>query len=189
MNFSNHLCYLSFIILENSFKKKYNENFLNNKYNLNTSLFITWKKKNKLRGCIGTFLILPLIEGIKKFSLLSAFNDSRFYPIKKSEINKLTCEISILYNFEKINNPFDWIIGENGLKFNLEGYKSTFLPEIPKEQNWDKNQTLFQLALKAGYPYPLNKINFSKIILEKYLSKKIISNYNEFEFFLLNSNL
>jgi AMMECR1 domain-containing protein len=58
-------------------------------------LFVTWEKLNggewRLRGCIGNFEPMPIHEGIAEYALVSAFRDSRFRKIDKSELEDLRC--------------------------------------------------------------------------------------------------
>ena len=72
-------------------------------------LFVTWMKDGDLRGCIGTFAEDgKLGETLAQYSLIAAVRDTRFDPISESEVPSLSCEISILSNFEEIQDPLDW---------------------------------------------------------------------------------
>lgn len=118
-------------------------------------LFITWNKDDNLRGCIGTFLSSPTESGVANYALISAFEDLRFSPIRASELPLLSVSVTLLDNFEPIEDPEDWEIGLHGLKvkFNAGGrhYLGTFLPVVAEEQEWDKKDTLWNLLRKAGY--------------------------------------
>jgi uncharacterized protein (TIGR00296 family) len=102
-------------------------------------LFVTWHTRSsrpghtsRLRGCIGSFEALPLQEGLAEYSLISAFRDSRFKKIDKSELQSLECgyvgvsfaqdlthrshtRISLLTDFEDANSYLDWTIGVHGI--------------------------------------------------------------------------
>jgi uncharacterized protein (TIGR00296 family) len=71
-------------------------------------VFVTWKKDKKLRGCMGTFSPRRLHRGLSEYSLTSALKDSRFTPIAMDELPKLECGVSLLTNFEKAKDCFDW---------------------------------------------------------------------------------
>ncbi|PVU95775.1 hypothetical protein BB561_001619 [Smittium simulii] len=75
-------------------------------------LFVTWKLPDEhdqvLRGCIGTFQNVNLATHLKEYSILSAFEDSRFDPIEKHELPHLINCVSLLTNFEKADNYLDW---------------------------------------------------------------------------------
>ena len=54
------------------------------------------------------------------YSIIAALKDSRFEPITVEELPALTCEISILTNFEVITaNPFDWFIDTHGIEISF----------------------------------------------------------------------
>lgn len=158
------------------------------------SLFITWKKKDlsgiyQLRGCIGTFSKLPLLEGIKKYSLISAFQDSRFNPIDKIEIPLLSCTCSILLNFKTIfyehkGNIFEWEIGVNGIELTFREprtgtiHNSTFLPDVMVEYDMTKEETFRSLIQKAGCHDSINEI---MKYYDKYFVQVVIYECNKSE--------
>ena len=118
-------------------------------------LFVTWNKNGDLRGCIGTFLDMHIEQGVSQYALISAFEDTRFSPIKSSELSQLSVSITLLDEFVEINDPQDWQIGLHGLKvlFSSNGrrYLGTFLPLVAEEQEWTKIETLWNLLRKAGF--------------------------------------
>jgi uncharacterized protein (TIGR00296 family) len=67
--------------------------------NAKLPIFVTWKKSDELRGCIGTFQPDDLNRLLSKYALIAAVNDSRFPPINKSELDKLSVGVSLLVNF------------------------------------------------------------------------------------------
>jgi len=92
--------------------------FTNEKY----PLFVTWNTRSsrpgrppRLRGCIGTFEPVPLIEGLAEYALISAFQDSRFRKIEEGELESLECGISLLTDFEDASSYLDWTIGVHGI--------------------------------------------------------------------------
>lgn len=115
------------------------------------ALFVTWTKHGHLRGCIGTFSALQLAEGIRQYALIAAFQDSRFRPITAKELPSLEVAITLLGPLEAIADPFNWTLGEHGVKAIFPGNRtSTFLPDVAAEQGWSKEKTLEELAHKAG---------------------------------------
>ncbi|EMR11810.1 hypothetical protein PNEG_00236 [Pneumocystis murina B123] len=132
-----------------------NRSFLNN--DILFPLFVTWNiisssGHKSLRGCIGTFKPQPLKHGLRYYALTSALNDTRFPPISEQEF--ILFGVTLLTNFEIIEDPLDWIIGIHGLQisfFYKNKYMSaTYLPCVAKEQNWSKEETLNNLFVKAG---------------------------------------
>ncbi|CAI2380517.1 unnamed protein product [Moneuplotes crassus] len=118
-------------------------------------LFITWQLDKILRGCIGTFKAELLSKLVPLYCYIAAFKDDRFPPISEKEIPLLTCSVSLLSNFENIEDPLDFEIGKHGMEVEFEvdekKYRSTYLPHVPFEQNWTQEHTLDKLISKAGY--------------------------------------
>ncbi|CUS20322.1 LAQU0S01e04038g1_1 [Lachancea quebecensis] len=168
-----------------------------------TSLFITWKKKSAsrgeylLRGCIGTFAKLPLLEGIEKYSIIAALQDPRFSPITRSELPSLKCSCNILHSFSTIyeadastGDIFDWEVGVHGIELRLQEnsrkrvLSATFLPEVIREQGWDKHETFRNLIRKAGFLGDIDAAldNWQECFVEviRYEGDKTELNYDEF---------
>lgn len=128
---------------------------------------MTWTKKNKLRGCIGTFEAEDLKLNLPKYTIISALKDYRFSPITSEEISLLNCAVSLLIKFEKVNDPLNWEIGIHGIiiEFSFKGknYKGTYLPEVAKDQNWNQKESLTNLIRKAGNIKLMNQV--IKIVL------------------------
>eukprot|EP01132_Coremiostelium_polycephalum_P004758 gene4758-5937_t len=154
-------------------------------------LFVTWKidkhgtGEPDLRGCIGTFAPKPLIEGLNKFSLNSAFQDSRFHPIQSKEIPKLHCSVSILVEFEDARDVWDWEVGVHGIWIHFEhggvNRNATYLPEVAADQEWDKEETLVSLIKKAGHHGKIDQSFYNKIKLTRYQSSKLSLSYDEYK--------
>ncbi|KAI9772768.1 MAG: hypothetical protein M1839_002313 [Geoglossum umbratile] len=123
-------------------------------------LFVTWNTVSRsgsktLRGCIGTFEAQELEHGLKNYALTSAFDDSRFLPITKRELPTLECGVTLLTDFEPAPTPMSWDIGTHGLRisftYHSKRYGATYLPDVPVEQGWTKEETLISLMRKAGW--------------------------------------
>lgn len=141
-------------------------------------LFVTWNKESsshKLRGCIGTFEPQHLESGLQQYALTAyvhlapcvvvniceliaacrALEDTRFNPIRARDLPELTCAVSILTDFEAVEDPMDWELGVHGLRvsFIYHGRRlgATYLPDVPTEQGWTKEETLISLMRKAGW--------------------------------------
>ena len=110
--------------------------------------FVTLHKNNQLRGCIGKMTSdLPLYVTIEAMAKEAAFHDPRFSPVREDELPEIEIEISVLSPFEKIS--YDAIeIGKHGLMLK-HGYKSgVFLPRVPLEQKWNKEEYIINLFQK-----------------------------------------
>ncbi len=103
--------------------------FPNTLQNSKLPLFVTWKKDDDLRGCIGTFSPDDLNKNLGKYALIAAMNDSRFSPIKKNELTELAVAVSLLVNFQKGKKCYDWEVGKHGIIIEIgDDYEATFLP-------------------------------------------------------------
>lgn len=155
-------------------------------------MFVTWKTKadNELRGCIGTTSPINLIEGLRKYSIISALQDGRFDPIRAAELESLICSISLLTDFEKCKRFDDWIIGVHGvsIKFKVDEklFHALFLPEVMIEHSTIKKyskhfltsldfnhlQTLENLIRKSGCKAEITKELIDKIEVTRFQSRK-----------------
>lgn len=77
-------------------------------------LFVTWNivrpgppRTTRLRGCIGNFAPMRLATGLKEYALISALKDTRFSPITLAELPRLECGVSLLTDFEDVDDPYD----------------------------------------------------------------------------------
>ncbi len=120
--------------------------------------FVTLTKKSgELRGCIGKITSKsPLFLTIENMTRAAAFQDTRFNPVTKDELNSLEIDITILSQPIKINNYQEIILGKHGIVLNKHDTQgniiasSVFLPQVPPTQRWNLITTLEQLSLKAG---------------------------------------
>jgi len=62
-------------------------------------IFVTWKIKDELRGCIGTFAPAQLSTILSKYALISALEDDRFDPVSLDEVKTLNVGVSFLVKF------------------------------------------------------------------------------------------
>eukprot|EP01006_Ploeotia_vitrea_P008501 TRINITY_DN20339_c0_g1_i1.p1 TRINITY_DN20339_c0_g1~~TRINITY_DN20339_c0_g1_i1.p1 ORF type:complete len:260 (-),score=36.50 TRINITY_DN20339_c0_g1_i1:664-1443(-) len=157
------------------------------------ALFVTWKKYAKtkhedLRGCKGTHGLQPLHEGLKRFALCSAFEDTRFDPIVKKEIPDLECSVSLLGCFERADNCYDWELGVHGMKIEFSvpnkrssgQYCATFLPSVAVTQGWTKEKTIERLVQKSGYEGPITRELLAAIQLTRFQASVSEALYNDF---------
>lgn len=118
-------------------------------------VFVTLLTKGgELRGCIGHHEgDIPLYELVPQMAIASAFQDYRFPPVSSNELDNIKIKISVyLTNVYEIKDTSEYQLGVHGIIMEKSGRASTFLPEVPIEQNWTKEVTLNYLAQKAGLP-------------------------------------
>lgn len=113
--------------------------------------FVTLTIDGNLRGCIGYIkAVKPLYKTVAEMAVQAAFYDPRFPPLTKSELKLIDIEISVLTPMTLVNNPQDIVVGRDGL-YIIRGYNSgLLLPQVPVENDWDRETFLDQVCLKAG---------------------------------------
>jgi AmmeMemoRadiSam system protein A len=117
-------------------------------------VFVSLKKDNKLRGCIGNLEgVCSLEEDIVRNAVYAAFYDPRFLPLEKDEVDRIKIEISILEKPVEIKyNDVDELIKKikgYGVLIEFKGKSATFLPQVWDEIK-DGREFLSYLCLKGG---------------------------------------
>ena len=145
--------------------------------------FVTLKKDEALRGCIGS-LSPKCLALLADFALSSAFKDRRFRPLAEAELPQLDLSVSLLVNYERGLRYDDWIVGTHGIiiEFTIGGtsYAATYLPEVAPEQNWDQHAAVLSLIQKAGFNGKVDNAVLESISLTRYQSSKIALSYVEY---------
>ena len=115
-------------------------------------VFVTLKKDDELRGCIGfPFPNYSIAEAIYQAAKSAAFQDPRFPPLKEAELDETKIEISILTVPEEAEIK-NIKMGEDGLICNYHGYSGLLLPQVATENNFSKVKFLECLCNKASLP-------------------------------------
>ena len=121
-----------------------------------SGIFVTLQTKSgKLRGCVGRISSRdPLYKTVSKMALAAAFQDSRFSPLQKKELNDIVLSITVLTPPRLIESYNDIILGKHGIILEkvVGGRKKSavYLPQVAHEQGWNLSQTLNNLSQKAG---------------------------------------
>lgn len=172
-------------------------------------LFVTWNKLSRsgnknLRGCIGTFEAQPLDYGLRSYALTAfvfpillhaveartdvihtrALDDTRFNPISLKELPSLECGVTLLTDFEPATSSMDWTLGTHGLRINFvyHGRRmgATYLPDVPVEQGWTKEETVVSLMRKAGWTGRKEEWRKVDLNVVRYKGTKATVSYNEY---------
>ena len=113
--------------------------------------FVTLHKHGRLRGCIGEiFPRRALVEAVAEQAVNAAFHDPRFPRLRAEELDGIDIEISALTPPRTVGSYEDIVIGRHGVVLSKKGRSAVFLPQVAPEQGWGIEETLTQLALKAG---------------------------------------
>jgi len=121
--------------------------------------FVTLKKNGVLRGCILDSFAPhePLYENVLRNVVLAATRDPRFPPVRPSEVDEITIEISVLDSPRPLafSGPDDLISklvpGQDGVTLTTRYGKSTYLPQVWEDLP-DPVQFMSSLCQKQGAP-------------------------------------
>ncbi|SPO01382.1 related to ammecr1 protein [Cephalotrichum gorgonifer] len=152
-------------------------------------LFITWNvisdEGHSLRGCIGTFEDQELEDGISSYAITAALHDTRFPPVRLSELPTLGVSVTLLTDFEDCDDSMDWTLGVHGLRISFvyhgRRYGATYLPDVATEQGWTKEETLVSLMRKAGWVGRKDKWREVELDCVRYQGKKASLEFGEYK--------
>ncbi len=114
-------------------------------------VFVTLNKNNQLRGCIGYVEgIKPLQTAVEEMAIAAAFNDPRFPPLEKEEMEDLAIEISVLSPLKIIDDINKIDVGKHGLIVENGLHRGLLLPQVAVEYNWNNISFLEYTCQKAG---------------------------------------
>jgi AmmeMemoRadiSam system protein A len=116
-------------------------------------VFVTLRISGELRGCIGYVEPrVPLVKAVREIAIRSAFDDPRFPPLTRNELEQIDIEISILSPLKRIQSIEEIEAGKHGLVVELLNHRGLLLPQVAVEYQWDRKQFLRYTCLKAGLP-------------------------------------
>jgi hypothetical protein len=120
--------------------------------------FVTLRRKEALRGCIGSAVATrPLIVDVVQHAFNAAFRDWRFPRLDVLELAGLSLSVSVLtppvpMTFDGEPDLLHQLRpGTDGLIIEDAGHRSLFLPSVWEEIR-DRRHFLMSLKLKAGLP-------------------------------------
>ena len=120
--------------------------------NVKCGAFVSLHKHGRLRGCIGHFgEDYPLYEIVAEMARAAAFEDPRFTPVRREELDDIDIEISVLTPMRRIRSLDEFVLHRHGI-YIRKGYRSgTFLPQVADEVNWTKEEFVAHCSQdKAG---------------------------------------
>ena len=117
------------------------------------ALFVTLKKNDRLRGCIGHIQPMgSLASEVRKVACLAAFEDPRFPNVELDEVKDLHFEITSMSPMRQVKK-FNLIEpGTHGLMIRKGYYQGLLLPQVATEYGWNREEFLSHTCVKAGLP-------------------------------------
>ncbi len=103
--------------------------------------FVSLHKHNRLRGCIGHFgEDSPLYETVAEMARAAAFQDPRFMPVRREELDDIDIEISVLTPMRRIQSLDEFELHRHGIYIRKGHRSGTFLPQVADEVDWTKEE-------------------------------------------------
>ena len=103
--------------------------------------FVSLHKHGRLRGCIGHFgEDYPLHEIVAEMARAAAFEDPRFMPVTRDELDDIDIEISVLTPMRRIQSLDEFQLPRHGIYIKKGRRSGTFLPQVAEEVNWTKEE-------------------------------------------------
>ncbi len=113
-------------------------------------VFVTLHVRGRLQGCIGvTEPSESLGEAVVRCAVSAALEDPRFSPMKESQLEEMSIEVSLLSPLEPIL-PEAVEIGRHGLLIVNHAQRGLLLPKVAIEHRLAREQFLEETCRKAG---------------------------------------
>lgn len=144
---------------------------LPSEYKAKAGVFVSLKKSESLRGCIGT--VYPtrenMAEEIASNAISAARNDPRFPPVKKEELPDLSISVDILSEMERIGKTSELDPKKFGVLIRSGSRSGLLLPDLEGVSTVDD-----QLAIvrqKAGIA-PGEPVELYRFTVTRYAEKQ-----------------
>ena len=103
--------------------------------------FVTLHEHGRLRGCIGHFgEDVPLHETVALMARAAAFEDPRFTPVRRDELDDISLSLSVLTPMRRIQSLDEFELHRHGIYIKKGRRSGTFLPQVADEVNWTKEE-------------------------------------------------
>ncbi|MFH0795541.1 MAG: AmmeMemoRadiSam system protein B [Candidatus Omnitrophota bacterium] len=116
-------------------------------------VFVTLKKKDSLRGCIGYIRpVEPLYQAVTEMAVSASTKDYRFPRVSAKELKEIKIEITVLSPLKLIDQVEEIEVGRHGLYISKGGLSGLLLPQVATEYGWNRQEFLEHTCQKAGLP-------------------------------------
>lgn len=115
-----------------------------------SGVFVSLHHGGQLRGCIGTLARnRPLLHVVRDMAQAAAFDDPRFPTLTPVEFAALEIQISVL-SPPQTTPAMEVVPGLHGVSVSRGGRKAVYLPQVAREEGWNREMLLQQTCVKAG---------------------------------------
>jgi AmmeMemoRadiSam system protein A len=113
--------------------------------------FVTLHERGELRGCIGLMRFeVPLWLNVRDAARAAAFEDPRFMPVSRPEVQALDIEVSVLEPPVELGDAAGFEAGRHGIVVERGMRRALLLPQVASEMDWGAEQMLDAVCRKAG---------------------------------------
>lgn len=114
-------------------------------------VFVTVTIDGLLRGCIGYVSPgLDVDSAVARAAVGAATGDSRFEPVRRDELPRLSLHVSLLGPAEPVSSPDAIEVGRDGVVVELGGRRGLLLPRVAEERGWSSERLVAEACRKAG---------------------------------------
>jgi AmmeMemoRadiSam system protein A len=120
----------------------------------NHGAFVTLRKSNRLRGCMGSLdTDQTLGQAVRTAALSAAMHDPRFGSVTNAELPDIVIEVSILTPPTPMKTLDELELGKHGILIHRGPQRGLFLPQVATDHHLDKEAFLSRCCSeKAGLP-------------------------------------
>lgn len=116
-------------------------------------VFVSLHSNTVLRGCVGRVKAdIPLYTAVPELTLAAAFEDSRFPPLRRDELEEVAIEVSVLSDILPVGSLQEIVPGRHGLIVTQGEHRGLLLPQVAAEWGWDGVRLFEETCRKAGLP-------------------------------------
>jgi AmmeMemoRadiSam system protein A len=131
-------------------------------------VFVSLKKKGKLRGCIGTFSpsTRNVAEEIIQNAISSSTRDPRFPSVGKEELNEIDYSVDVLSEPERVKGPAELDPKRYGVIVKKDWRKGLLLPDL---EGIDTVEEQISIARQKAGIYPDEKVELWRFEVKRYV--------------------
>ena len=135
--------------------------------NQKAGAFVSLKKNDNLRGCIGTFMPTQenIAQEITKNAISAAVDDPRFSPVNFSELEDLSISVDVLSAPEEVKDISQLDPKKYGVIVS-SGYKKGLL--LPDLEGVDTVEYQIDIAKRKAGIYPGEKVKLYRFEVKRY---------------------